>query len=394
MSQHRFIAVICFIFVFPCISGHAKGDKRMDEIIKYKDAPKWQGYVLKKDLTNLLPRDSRPDLEFACDGSPYILAWLWPNEPGVDYRNGLAKHIVIDFNGNPVKEAYDSNWFLTEKYIAKFPDTSWRQKYHNFVEKMDGWGFSDNGDYGVRLIEYNKGGIDSYWEAELCGLQPEIKSIWKVKLPEAIGVFLKAEFLDYKGGKAILIAFSGIIAHIISEKDGSLIKTIEYSPPETSKMIRTAAETFHLPFNASNAGLRFTASEIDYNPKRRLLALGDLGSRRVRIIRIDPPFDIIAELNTADNPHYPEDGGWSIRRVKFYADKYLLVDYHFGGTQVYSKYINQTAIYNIETMKICWEKNTQHIASVIISPDGKKLAFMRDMALEIGPFIPICNSTN
>jgi len=43
-----------------------------------------------------------------------------------------------------------------------------------------------------------------------------------------------------------------------------------------------------------------------------------------------------------------------------------------------------TEIYDTATWKLVWQKNTEHIRDISISPDGKKVALMRDNVFEIG----------
>ena len=46
-------------------------------------------------------------------------------------------------------------------------------------------------------------------------------------------------------------------------------------------------------------------------------------------------------------------------------------------------------IFEVGTWKRVWHENSLKISSVTLSPDGKKMAFIRDKRwLEIGPFVP------
>jgi hypothetical protein len=56
----------------------------------------------------------------------------------------------------------------------------------------------------------------------------------------------------------------------------------------------------------------------------------------------------------------------------------------FGSTglQLYP-----TDIFDIRTRKLVWRENCYEIEGVTLSPDGKKMAFIRNNIIEIGDFL-------
>ncbi|MHC4399730.1 MAG: hypothetical protein ACYTG0_08625 [Planctomycetota bacterium] len=64
----------------------------------------------------------------------------------------------------------------------------------------------------------------------------------------------------------------------------------------------------------------------------------------------------------------------------------MIVEYCFAGRSTWRE-LEPTEILETESWKKVWSENSLNIGSVCLSPDGKKMAFVRDGVLEIGPFV-------
>ena len=95
---------------------------------------------------------------------------------------------------------------------------------------------------------------------------------------------------------------------------------------------------------------------------------------------------MVFEANAEMNPVRPWGGDWRVRRVQFLADgKYVLAEYKFRGRGT-STVLEPTEIFETRTWKVVWKENDLEIKSVTLSPDGKKIAFLRANTLEVRPF--------
>jgi hypothetical protein len=80
-------------------------------------------------------------------------------------------------------------------------------------------------------------------------------------------------------------------------------------------------------------------------------------------------------------------GPWLCDGIQFGGGgKYLLVSYQLGTRARFRPIPQQlvTEIYDTDTWKLIWQKNTEHIRNISISNDGKKVVLMRDNIFEIG----------
>lgn len=367
-------------------SGCTAQQKRIVELTRFAAPPDWAEPPVRTSLPEYLGDGIK--LEFAADSSRSLLAWSIPLDVPGNYLIQPVHEVVIDERGQIVASVQAGN-DLPQSFAASFPRVAWRQPQYAFlngIKDLNAWGFSADGKYTItdrytsndRRPEHR---VIELWDRASKALvwsKPSPCGFFGTSMPEQI------VFERYRGQDAILMALDGDEAVVLAAVDGSVLDRFTYGPPNTDESEAAYRKKFHL-HELESAG--FSASEVDLDLQRRLVACGDLHSRRVRVVQLDPPHNLVVELNADDPPNRPWGGCWYVFRVRFAGGKYLIVDYHFGGRGT-SRVYDSTEIYEVGTWQRCWYQNDAETAAVTISPDGARLALRRGRVLEIGPFRP------
>lgn len=364
------------------------------------EPPAWKKPPLMLDLSHKNSQVAQkysnepPQLEFSSTGcSNYLLAWWYPK-----HRRGLSedqlKHeddqkrlmdtaIISLEEERVVDTSFDGIKHFDDRIEKCFPDSLWRQRYLDFVKKANVWKISN--DFN-RMIVFTK---KESFVAELWDFRSRPKCLWSKELkPPCHHNLIDVFFIEREKYSAVLLCFWDGAA-IISQEKGELLDFFSYGIPNSDATRKAYREKFNLwSVREKDNSLDFDVFQADYCPEKRWIACGTIDRREIRIVSVDSKHDIINILNADAPPDRPTGGSWKVRRLSFAGQgKYLLVEYDFSG-RLAAKTIESTEIYDTETWKLVWYENKRNITSVIISPDGKKIAFMRDQILEIGDFIP------
>ena len=288
---------------------------------------------------------------------------------------------------------YEKNnfFYINNKLIfknnfkKKFPKIYNQYVHRKFIANQDGWGISKDGQNIVTLNKKNAftlGG--SKWD--LCFFSQknnEQKLTWSLTLSKIYGFSPLVDFFTWKDQDCIIVAFVGEDVRILSQQDGKTINQFAYEPINTD-LTRSKYREKHNLWFADNVELNYSVGCVAFEPNKNLLVTGDTNSKRVRVININKPNDLLIELNTNAPPNRPWGGNWSVRNLRFASQgKYLIIEYNFMGRYT-SKVFEPTEIYSVNNWELCWSENKQEIHSVTVSPDGKKLALINNMILEIG----------
>ncbi len=153
--------------VFHCIliscvaimSCNALTGKNRNRYLKKQDGWPILANVFKTDIEKYV--DYWPRFEFAIDGSNYILCWWSPsNDP---YEKRLGRAFVFNFKGEVVDATEDDGKTIKSKFVDLFPSAIYRQKWLKFTEGADGYGFSNDECYGLRVFANLR---SDYWGAK------------------------------------------------------------------------------------------------------------------------------------------------------------------------------------------------------------------------------------
>ena len=63
--------------------------------------------------------------------------------------------------------------------------------------------------------------------------------------------------------------------------------------------------------------------------------------------------------------------------------KYLTVQYEYSGRYILITRL-PTEVYDTDTWELIWYENKEEVSAVTVSPNEKKIAFLRDTILEMG----------
>ena len=338
-------------------------------------------------------------LEFSQDNK-YVCVWLRLRSVTGDYNKEPARVVVFDVAGRAVSEAVDAEGFLQGRFADLFPRTSWRTRFAEFIKDAYGWGFSRDFKMGLRFVNpRNPDGTPAApnypstktWSAELWRLDGEGKRLWAsdVEMFQTGGCMESGvvDFFQWQGKEYVLFAFSGQEGYVLSREDGKVVEEFTYGHIETTEEMAANKNKWHLGLDDGDTSLRFSASYLSFDPCRRLLACGGSNGRRVRVVSAVPPHETVFEAHTGESPFNWWRGWWSVRRVEFAGGKYLIADYDCAG-RIGLGTLEPTEIFDVETWKVVWSKDSLDIRRVSLSPDGKLIAFIEKGILKIEPFRP------
>jgi hypothetical protein len=378
-------ACICLCTLFAACSK-AETDaqrRRARELSKKVAPPPWSASPIRVDLSAHLY--DRPELDFAVDGHHDILVWHDANRNGDAHKRRL-KQIVASEDGRVLSEAVDANGGLTGAFANRFPPVCWRQQWRGLGESSDAISFSDDGRYALsvrRQTQRTDWQPEKTWLAELHERGTKDK-LWSVQLTGTRDP-CEVAFVEVKHSPSILVAYSGIDACTLSMQDGTISGRFTYGPKDTRETALAYKRKFNIQLADGDPALRFSAETVAVDSKRALLACGDFFSRRVRVVHLDRPHDLVVELNSEDDPYLPKGGTWHVDRVRFRGGRYLIIAYDFSGRGGVTP-MEPIEVYDVETWRKCWYVNDPEVLAATISRDGSRLAFMRGMVLEMGPF--------
>ena len=354
--------------------------------------PKWSAAPVRIRLPKLSWGRSMPELEFSPD-SKYIGVHLLPWHQAGNKAAGVIR--VYDEKGQLVPGAVDKRDALVGEYFRMFPGIAWRTHFADFVRDAGErfgtwWGFTPDYKSEARLVSSRKDRFPygEIWTAQFWQLAPARKLMWSTEFPDVIRSLKLVSFFHREGKEYVLLAFAGIRGGVVlSREDGRVVERLTYGPIETEKDRRAYKRKFDLG-SVRDSSLDFSPCVFAFEPSLRLLACGAFCGRRVRVLSMDTTHKVVFEANTNDHPYRPRGGVWCVTGLRFAGDKYLIVDYRFGG-RLTSLFLDPTDIFEVGTWKRVWHENSLTISHVTLSPDGKKMALIRGKDwLEIGPFVP------
>ncbi|MGA2616892.1 MAG: hypothetical protein ABSF26_04725 [Thermoguttaceae bacterium] len=350
-----------------------------------------------------------PRLEFSSDSTMICAYWSSTYRHG-DKRTGPPLRVVFKASdGSIVADAVDSHSRLVGTYLRQFPRSVPRTSgmtyaptnlsvrlatpFPDFLRDSGGWAFNNDFTLGVRMVnprdvfppheKKDLVGGPHLWAIELWRLSPEAKRIWAVDVPDKVADLEEGAFCKLGGKDVVFLAFHpSRFGCLFSQEDGKVVRTIPYGP--------TQRRSLELRDEEEERGYPHTFS-IDST--RNLLASGDFTGRRIRVVAIEDGGKLVFEAHAADAPDRPRGGVWSVERVEFAANgRYLIATYHFGGRGTW-RTATPTEIYDTKTWQKVWQDDDKAIRQIIVSPDGKKMAYLRagtllraTLALEIVPF--------
>ncbi len=387
LKLRKWIILISILLIYLALAScHVSYAMKKDRFLNSVDAPPVSNKVFTFNLDKYVKY--WPHFEFAIDGGGYILCW-WHlgNDP---YQKMLGGTLVFNHQGQVIDVQKNEN-SLKKEYIDLFPSATYRQKWPDFIKNADGYGFSDDGCYGIRLFEDRLWGD---WNAELWKICEKRQLLWKIDKFTREGLYPIIKFIRYKGEECIIVAFNVGKAIVVAQENGKVLDSFEYGPQDNEEILKEIKKKFHIscPEGVNECDLDFSSSKLAYDSTNRLLASGDGHSQRVRIVEIDPPHKMIIELNSECNPRQPKGGTWKVTKLGFTKDgKYLLVEYDYQSL-ITGVSFSPTEIIDTETWQYCWFENSEEISEVTLSPDGKMIAYKRGSVLEVGSFVPVPGS--
>lgn len=229
---------------------------------------------------------------------------------------------------------------------------------------------------------------------ELWRLKPERKKLWSTELPQGMGQWLAAEFIERDGvGLALVVDRSAF--YLLDRASGAIVSEHEYMENLSGEALEKRVALLAPGLRPEELGFQavFRGGLADVNPRRRLLAVGVGFGRRVKVISLDAPFKTLYDLNALDDPRL-----WNQERIQFTGGHYLVVDYDYsraGGrnfADAFDKtlFFRSTDIYDMRTGARVWRENRKSgdCGNLTLSPDGKRMAILRNGVIEIGEFAP------
>jgi len=346
------------------------------ELIQEKEPPEWKGEHRKIDLSNYLSELYYTKIDFSIQNNDYVLVRSIIIEKTSFYNehesevNIIKRHneVVIDRENN-IHNVMEDNNKVKSIYHEKFPYIFYRQKNESFLKGSKSWRFSQDGKYGVSSKRSYQKNIEQYTEVEFWDLEKN-RILWRKDYK--FSRILLLDFLKYKNNSCILLAGPENTILVLMD-NGDIINDISYNNPSD-----------YSTFSPSLFNIGFYASGVSYNSTKQWIACGDFNSRRVRIFSIKDTIKLVSELNSNDDPSLPWGGVWWVDNIEFNENgKYMVIEYSFSGRGT-SVICEPTEVYNVDIWKICWEENKLNVREVTISPDGKKIAYLRDYILEEG----------
>jgi hypothetical protein len=344
--------------------------------------PNWPGEFLRVNFQRYVQaRRDRTRVLLSADNKSLCVWWVpWTREGAMNASKGPLGFLVFDAGGKLVADSADPNLTPCEA-LRDFPSFAWRWRFRDFLKNASAWGFSADSTEGVRLFKDGP----SQFHAEMWRLSPQQNMAWARALPTGVvDTDAPVHILSRPDLRAVLVPISGREGVLLSRDDGTLIDQFRFGTIESFG----TRNRFRLPLLGGGPSVRFSSGDTSVDPSGRLIACGCVDDRRVRVVSIDPPHKMVFEANTNDHAERPRGGVWSVTRVEFVSQgKYLLVEYHFGGRGTRVTY-NPSDIFDTATWRKVWHENSLEVRSVTLSPDGKKMAFIRGDYVEVGPFQP------
>jgi hypothetical protein len=304
------------------------------------------------------------NLEFAAHGESYLL--FWTTTPcmihSINYTEnidlGLGLSIIFNLSGGKI-DAVNEKGEIMDAFVDMFPKTTYRQKFGEYLKGSGHWVLSNDGKFCVKSPDKYDPILQPFKHpVELWNVSTK-ELVWRAYIKDPTIVLL--QFIDFQGKECILIGCTRKI-YIFYKDDGQLVKEIE---------------TY------------FTANKFSFVESRRLLAFGAFTGKRVDIFSLNNLEKPLYQINPSSYRSDSKKGHWKVRTLNFSADgKFLITQFLLTG--LHGKKPNMdTEIYNMDTMKICWQENTLNFDNVTISPNGKKIAFMCGNILEMCDFKPL-----
>jgi hypothetical protein len=357
--------------------------------------------------------------EFSRD-SKYYAVWNHENKPPYDFSN-FPYIGVWDLNGNQITDAIDnSKLFMTPIYRSLFDKCALREApyseynnseyskftpYSNIANDAMGWFISPDWKYMVTFKnpkwskeqKTNSSASRPDFDTstmDMWQLEPVTNKIWentyKGSYIPRMGCFYS------KGGSVYLLLVDFRDVRIYSCSDGKLVHSLSLFIETPEKELQNRIKQFHLQNWCSARDVEFEPMEMAFSPERELVACQDQTSKRFRVFSTKPGSGLVYKGNENESPKSKSSllyasGPWGYTgasdRIQFGGGgKYLLVSFMLGTRAMFRPIPQQlvTEIYDTDTWKLIWQKNTEHIRNISISNDGMKVALMRDNVLEIG----------
>jgi hypothetical protein len=341
------------------------------EFFQKAEPPEWVGEHTAVDVSQYVyPPDDR--LEFATNDK-YLLLWsVNLRETGQGalpdaYTKTLGKSLVLNFRGEHITEATDEDGQLRSPYIDLFPQTSYRSVHAEFIKNAENWGLSPDGQYGVKTIKRlsNEGYLAPPHSIQLWNLG-QATMHWELDVAEMYELPFVIEFVVWEQQECVLlVSFNKL--QIVSRETGDVL----------------GKHMFDGGFSAFSLA-------TTYNRTKRWLVcgeFGELGGRRVRVYSIDLPFTLLSEVMVGASHHAPSDGIWHINRLMVSGNgEYLVAQYRMYSGRFIARTSFPTDVYDTGTWELVWYEDMADVHTVTISPDGERMAFLRESVLEIGEF--------
>lgn len=403
MSKPRIFLVLALLILTGCYHTYPK------------TMTPWRGPVVRIELhkshLNAVP-NWISIFEFSSDNK---LIGMFPRYSYIESKYPVVS-TIYDLNGSELKDAVDAKGVLLPQYARLFPEpvpTLWRSRYLDtrpvkvmeiaVEEKMPLGKFKDHtafrlspdGAFCLLVSEYHDPKkLHDHEVLELWRLHPDLAFVWSVTPSEKwfTRAFV-ADFIEREGIPMVLAADSHF-AYLLDRKSGGIVDTFRVDGNATGAELSAYARKLKPSKIEDLDGysyLQFNPCRGDCNPGRHLLALGAFYGRRIRLFSLDPPYPLLFEANTFDNPILPGGGTWCVNDVRFVGGHYLIAEYQFAGRSrvIPCQSYHTTDIFDLDTWKRVWHESRDEVTNVTLSPDGKKLALLRGGALEIGDFVPL-----
>jgi hypothetical protein len=205
------------------------------------------------------------------------------------------------------------------------------------------------------------------------------KLLWEQEY-EGYGINF-SQFISWEGKECLLLTFDQK-AIIVSQETGDILGEFQYIRPGEQNLPPYGSRFYSSKF--STCPFSFA-----YNQAKRWLTCGEFVGRRVRIYSIDPPYPLLREFS-ADLPpqHTLLGGAWMVGKAEVNGNgRYLTVEYEYSGRNIVTACF-PCEVYDTDTWELVWYENRAEVYEVTVSPNGKKIAFLRGKMLEIGDFAP------
>ena len=360
--------------------------------------PSWSVAPMSIDLS-AYPGEGEYISRFSQDSNYIGITWWATRTESSDIGSPLR--VVFNMKGEEIKEAVEKGGLLTPKYSKILPDLIPRSfgrlsyseiiksgmQSSSFLKEARGWAFDDNFAKGARILlpgipmsEFPADIGGKRYTLEMWQLFPVSSRLWSLELPDPFASIYMVELFSAANQDFVFVGESHR-GYIISYDNKPELLQFAYSQSIPKHLSSESIDKDKQGFCAN----AFSLDRIGLR-----LACGDSLSRRIAIFSI-PHEKLVCELNASEQFSFPKGGYWEVSELQFVGGKYLIAEYLFAGRGTKVQF-EPTDIIDTKTWEKVWTENSQEISSVQISPDGKKLAFIRHLSdrqiLEIGPFQP------